>query len=103
MTFHEYVSLIAQSVAETGYDQFHPSACVSNSTDEKLHVLDGELTEEGEEAVALSWTESISKTSDTIFLAFRGGKRTVAVIELKGGKVMDRKTIRVTPHEEDSE
>ena len=97
MTFHDYCSIIADSVAETGYDSFHPSACVPSDETDEFHVLDGELCEEGEEHLARSWAESLSETSDTIFLAFRGGNRRVTVLELRTNAVINSIAMRVNP------
>lgn len=103
MKFRDYCSLIADSVAETGYDSFYPSACVPGLLKDTFHVLEGELSEEGEERVATSWAESLSRNSNTMFLAFRSGSRKVAVLALKGHTVADRITIHVNPYSEESE
>jgi len=100
MKFRDYCSLMTRSVAETGYDSFHPSACVPGVLRDRFHVLDGELREEGEESVALSWAEALTKKSGTVFLAFRGGKRRVTVVELKDGAVVDGLVIKVNPYAE---
>jgi hypothetical protein len=102
MKFRDYCSLIAKSVAETGYDSFYPSACVPGFIKDKFHVLDGELTEIGEECVALTWAESLPTSSGKVFLAFRGGKRRVTVLELKGKAVLDSLVIQVNPYSEDA-
>ena len=100
--FRDYLSIIAKSVAETGYDYFRPLACLPGSVREELLVLDGDLSDEGEESVALSWAESLAKNSDTIFLAFRGGKRRITVLELKDGAIIDGQVIQVNPYAEAS-
>ncbi len=100
MTFQDYCSLIQKSVAESGYDGFHPSACVPGIESDDHHVLESELTDEGEEAVALSWAESLARGSKTMFLAFRGGERRVTVLELKDGAVVEGLVIRVNPYTE---
>ena len=102
MKFRDYCSLIAKSVAETGYDLFYPSACVPGFIKEKFYVLDGELTEGGEECVALTWAESLTKGSGAVFLAFRGGGRRVKVLELKGKAILESLVIQVNPYSEDS-
>lgn len=100
MTFRDYCSLIAKSVAETGYDAFRPSACVPSAAKDEFHVLDGELREEGEESVALSWVDSLTKKSGAAFLAFRAGKRRVTVAELKDGVLVEALVIKVNPSSE---
>ena len=102
MTFRDYCSLIAQSVAETGYNQFRPSACIPSRTKDAFHVLECELSEEGEESAALSWAKSLSKNLSTTFVAFRGGGRRIAVVELKANAVVDGIVIHVNPHSEAS-
>lgn len=101
MKFRDYCSLMTKSVAETGYDSFHPSACVPGIFRDRFHVLDGELSEEGEESLALSWARSLAK-SGTVFLAFRGGQRRVTVVELKDGTLADGLVIQVNPPVETS-
>lgn len=103
MTFRDYCSLIAKSVADTGYDAFRPSACVPSAAKDEFHVLDGELREEGEESIALSWGDSLTKKSGTVFLAFRGGERRVTVAELKDGALVEGLVIKVNPRSEASE
>lgn len=100
MTFRDYCSIIAESVAETGYDSFLPSACVPGFAKDEFHVLEGGLSEKGEERVALSWAESLPKNSTTVFLAFRAGERRVTVLELKENAVIAGLVIRVNPDSE---
>lgn len=91
-----------KSVAETGYNSFHPSACVPGLFRNKFHVLDCALKEDGEEVVALSWAKCLRKKSDTIYLAFRCGDRMVTVLKLKDDTVTDSLSIEVHPYLEDS-
>ncbi len=102
MKFQDYCSLTAQSVAEAGYDAFFPSACIPGLLKDKFYVLDGKLSEEGEEQLALTWAESLPKSSGTMFLAFRGGKRRVTVLEMKGHLMIDGLVIQVEPYSEQS-
>jgi hypothetical protein len=95
--FSDYSALITKSVAETGYDSFHPSACVPGLLKDRFHVLDGQLSEEGEEAVALAWAKSLTKAG-RIFLAFRAGGRRVTVAELKDGELVDGIILDVKPY-----
>ena len=97
MKFADYSGLITKSVAETGYDSFYPSACVPGLLKDQFHVLDRELSEEGEEVVALAWARSLKK-SGRIFLAFRAGRRRVTVAELKDGKLVDGIILDVKPY-----
>jgi hypothetical protein len=102
MKFADYSGLITRSVAEIGYNSFHPSACVPGLLKDRFHVLDGELSEEGEEAVALAWAKSLKNTG-RIFLAFRAGGRRVTVAELKDGELVDGIVLDVRPYMEVSE
>jgi hypothetical protein len=95
--FPDYRALITKSVAETGYDSFHPSACVPGLLKDRFYVLDGELSEKGEEAQALDWAKSL-KESGKVFLAFRAGDRRVTVAELKNGELVDGVVLNVKPY-----
>jgi hypothetical protein len=100
MTLRDYASLIAKSVAETGYDAFRPSACVSSATKESMHVLETELSEGGEESLAREWAKSLEKCDSTLFAAYRAGDRVIAVVELRKASVVDKITIQVRPYVE---
>lgn len=102
MTFRDYCSLIANSVVETGYAAFRPSACVPDDTQDEFHVLDGGLSEDGQESVAFAWADSLPKKSGMVFLAYRGGDRKVLVVELKDGAFVHGIVIKVNPYAEAS-
>jgi hypothetical protein len=95
--FSDYSALITKSVAETGYDSFHPSACVPGLLKDRFYVLNGELSQAGEETLALDWAKSL-KRSGKIFLAFRAGDRRVTVAELKDGELVDGVVLDVKPY-----
>jgi len=97
MTLRDYASIIAQSVAEAGYDAFRPSACVSSTDKEAMHVLETELSAGGEESIARDWAASLETDGSALFAAYRAGDRIVAVVELKQASVVDKITIQVRP------
>ena len=100
MTLQDYTSIIGKSVAEVGYDFFRPSACIAGDKKDAFHVLECELGPAGEEQAALSWVESLPNSSGTVFLAFRGGERRVAVVEFKNREFVDGILIQVSPYSE---
>ena len=104
MTFDQYVKLTKQSVAERGYNYFYPCACiVSNDTDE-ICVLDGALSDDGEEVVAKEWVATMLDSKNigggSVYLAFRAGNRTVVVCDIKDRAVVDKVWLQVEPYKE---
>jgi hypothetical protein len=91
---------MAKSVAETGYDFFLPSACISGADANEMCVLDIALKEEGEKAEALAWGASLVKEGAVLFLAYRTGNRLVTVAEVREKKVVAKMTISIRPHDE---
>jgi hypothetical protein len=100
MTLEGYSELTAKSVAETGYDFFRPSACISSSDANEMCVLDIELKEEGEKTEALAWGASLLKEGSTLFIAYRSGNRVVTVSEVREKEVVAKMTINVRAHDE---
>lgn len=100
MTLEGYSELIAKSVAETGYDFFRPSACISSSEVNEMCVLDIALKEEGETTEALAWGASLLKEGATLFLAYRSGNRVVTVSEVREKEVVAKITIDVHAYDE---
>jgi len=94
MTFAQYVQVIKESVASQGYDQFFPSLSDGKS-DVSLKVLECELSEAGEEALAKDWAGTFLKQSRVIYLAYRSGGRHVDVCEIRGSEVTDKVRIHV--------
>lgn len=95
MTFDQYVSLIARSVAEAGYDNFLPSLCVLTDAME-MEVLQTELSADGEESVAKQWASDFTEPGRTLFLAYQQGSRMVMVLEITGTEVTNKQRIAVT-------
>jgi hypothetical protein len=95
-----YSAIIAKSVAETGYEHFKPSACVSTPDEEEMSVLDIELKEEGETSDALSWGATLLKEGAVLFLAYRSGNHVVTVAEVHGRSIVQKMNIHVRPHDE---
>lgn len=100
MTFEDYIDIIRVSVANTGYNQFFPSLCVSSETADKFAVLETELSEGGEEDLAMNWVENVLGEHHTTFLAFRAGRRIVTVRQIVGFNAIFQTHIRVEPAEE---
>lgn len=98
MKFSEYVELIKGSVAEEGYDGFHPSMCQLGPAT-KLHVLDGELGPDGDEEAAKHWAGLFASERGTLFLAYRSGGRRVDVCEIVGRDVTKKIGIEVKPYD----
>jgi hypothetical protein len=97
MTFEDYIDIIRASVANTGYNQFFPSLCVSSETEDEFAVLETELSEGGEEEMAMNWVENVMGEHHTTFLAFRAGGRIVTVRKIVGLDAVLQANIRVEP------
>lgn len=93
ITFAQYIEIIKDSVASQGYDQFFPSLCDGRSG-VHLNVLECELSNNGEEALAKDWAASVLKSSPWVYLAYRVGGRHVDVCEIRGLEVI--KKVRIT-------
>jgi hypothetical protein len=89
MDFETYTRLIADSVAECGYDEFFPSLCVVGDKLE-MQVLAGELQPHGEREVAMNWADTFKAPGQVLYLAYRIGGRQVEVIKLNGAEVTQR-------------
>lgn len=100
MTFKDYCSIIAESVAETGYDAFRPSACVSRPEQDAMCVLEVDLSEEGDEVVARAWGAALEAEDNPLFLAYRSGHRRVVVLEIRNERVVAQVAVRVDAHVE---
>jgi hypothetical protein len=100
MNLEDYSSFIAKSVAETGYDYFRPSACISSPESEEMCILDIELKAEGEKSEAFRWGASLLREGAVLFLAFRSGDRVVTVAEIREQAVVGKVAIRVNPSDE---
>ena len=98
MTFEEYCQLIAESVAESGYDSFSPALCVPGE-EIRMCLLEGPLSEEGEEALAGEWVLEFTEPGKTVFLAFRSGRRVVTVLEIVGKVATRKRSINVLPYD----
>ena len=98
MTFSDYHDLIKKSVCETGFDGFLPSLCTVDGDDITMKVLDGELSEQGDEEVAMSWAEQFMRDGRTVFVAYRSGRSTVAIVEIVGFDATRKHTLRLTPN-----
>ncbi len=98
MSFDDYSSLMAKSVSETGYDAFLPSACVVSEDTIEMKVLEGELSEDGEEDPAWEWAANFFEESKTVYLAYRRGQKTVTVLEFLGSKPLRKREIKVEPY-----
>jgi hypothetical protein len=97
MTFEDYIDIIRASVANTGYNQFFPSLCVSKETADEFAVLETELSEGGEEELAMNWVENVVGEHHTTFLAFRAGGGIVNVRKIVGFDAILQTNIRVEP------
>ena len=98
MNFDSYTKLIKQSVAECGYDEFLPYLCISNGDTEELSVLETELHDDGDKAVALDWASQFMGTCQKLFCAYRIGNRQVEVVEVTGTEVTEKMHIDVQPY-----
>jgi len=94
MTFGDYVQIIKHSVSTEGYDNFHPSLC-EPSNEIRLHVLECELSETGEEARAKEWAATFRQADTAIYLAYRAGARCIHVCEIRNREVTDKLRISV--------
>lgn len=98
MNFEEYVSIVKDSVCETGYGSFLPSLCHSGEAEDEMAVLQTELSEGGEEVLARTWAEEFAGPGKSIFMAYRCGQRKVSAIEILGFNVLRKTTIAVEPY-----
>ena len=97
MTFADYIDLVVESVSETGYDTFFPSLVIVEGEGTLMKVLEGELSAEGEERLALHWAESFLQDTRTVYLSFRLGQGTVAILEICGHDAIRKQEIVVNP------
>ncbi len=97
MSFDNYFSVMVKSVSETGYNAFLPSACVINGNEIEMKVLESDLSEDGEEALAWEWVANFFKEEKTVYLAYRRGQRTVTVLEFLGSNPLRKREIKVEP------
>jgi hypothetical protein len=63
-----------------------------------MKVLDGEVSEGGDEQLAMSWAESFVRDGRTVFLAYRRGQRTITVLEILGADAVRKREIKVDPY-----
>ncbi len=98
MNFQSYTELIKQSVADSGYDGFLPSLGLLNDDKVDLNVLDTELHEDGEKAIALDWASQYTECNRKLFCAYRIGNRCVEVVEVTGTEVTDKIQIEIRPY-----
>lgn len=63
-----------------------------------MKVLDGELSEDGDEEVAMSWAEQFLRDGRTVFVAYRSGQSAVAVLEIVGFDATRKHMLRLTPN-----
>lgn len=98
MNFDDYFGVIVKSVSQTGYNAFLPSACVVEDGKVVMKVLEGDLSEDGEEELAWEWGSTFFKEALTVFLAYRRGQRTVTVLEFLGSEPIRKREIKVDPY-----
>lgn len=101
MDFESYTKLILQSAATCGYDRFLPSLCVSTDDTEELSVLETDLLDEGEKAIALDWALQFTGANQRVYCAYRIGSRQIEVIEVTGAEVTDKRRVNVRPFSAD--
>ncbi|MGZ5518458.1 MAG: hypothetical protein ACXWJX_12255 [Limisphaerales bacterium] len=94
ITFAQYVEIIKESVATEGYDRFFPSLCDGRSG-VGLNVLECELSNAGEEALAKKWAARFLESNPSVYLAYRAGCRHVDVCEIRGREVTNKVRIIV--------
>jgi hypothetical protein len=97
MDLPAYVKVICRSLSEQGYDHFYPSICAVEDTQVVMKVLYAELSEAGEEELALKWAESFFANEKTVFVAYRRGQRKVTVLENLGFDTIRKQEITVNP------
>jgi len=97
MTFEDYVQIIVTSVCETGYEAFLPSLCLVEGEQNTMMVLEGDLSEGGEEDLSKEWAATFMNDESNVFLAFRSGQRRVTVMEYAGFEPKRKKEIKVNP------
>jgi hypothetical protein len=93
MTFENYCRLITDSARESGYDAFLPSLCSVYEGNIVMHVLDGDLSEDGDEVVAKEWAAMFMQDGDALFLAYRRGRHTLSVEEFRASKLVQAKRL----------
>lgn len=98
MTFDSYFDIIVDSAREKGYNAFLPSLCSVEEDNIVMKVLDGDLSEDGDEVLANEWATNFMKDGRTVFLAFRRGDRTVRVQEFHGPDVIRAKQFILDPY-----
>lgn len=82
MNFSAYCEIIQSSVAAEGYDEFLPSLCVLEPQF-KMQVLATELSDGGEEVLALEWARSVAPESPLLYIAYRIPGRRIEIAELQ--------------------
>jgi hypothetical protein len=96
MNFQLYAKLIADSVAQCGYDRFMPSLCIPSSHIE-LQVLEIDPQPEGDKEAALDWASAFTEADRVLYCAYRNGNRQVEVVEVTGTEVTNKLCIEVRP------
>ena len=96
MDLDQYVAVISESAAETGYDGFLPSMCVVGE-DYELNVLQTELSPNGEETLAKDWASKFTSDDSLIYLAYRSGDRIITIVEISGTNVTQKCALKIKP------
>jgi len=98
MDIESYTTLIAESVAESGYDRFLPSLCISSDGGDDLNVLDTVLRDEGEKELSLNWAAQSIAENQKAYCAYRIGNRIIEIVEIIGRDVTAKNHLDVRPN-----
>ena len=98
MTFDSYFDIIVESARERGYNAFLPSLCSVEDDNIVMKVLDGDISEDGDERLANEWATNFMQDGRTVFLAYRRGDRTVRVQEFLGSELVRAKQFILDPY-----
>lgn len=96
MTLDEYAAMTRQVIAETGFDDFLPTACYP--VRHEVSTLAGLPADVEPQPAVLKWAAKTVKAGEEFLVAFKSGPAEFTVIRTKG-KRRESATFRVIkPH-----
>jgi hypothetical protein len=98
MTFERYFDVIVDSACRAGYNAFLPSLCAVEDDNIVMKVLEGDISEDGDELLANEWATNFMKDGRSVFVAYRCGNRTVRVQEFLGSELIRAKQFMLDPY-----
>src|SRR5690606_32951449 len=98
MTFDSFFGIIVDSARQRGYSAFLPSLCSLEDDTIVMKVLDGDISEDEDEQLAIEWATNFRREGRTVFLAYRRGNCTVRVQEFFGSELIAEKQFILDPY-----